>query len=214
MHSLSDLYTLINTSNEASPISSVYQAPSEVAPTMNTLEEIYTKTKTEIDLMKANGANKILTGNTFFGVAGTASAGPATLTWQDPDPALNLCWSYNTYEIESGNCSVGSGFTQTPDTLTTLGAVEYCKYLNANGTTLANTAQNIWHLPTIQEYSSITDYTRFNSATAVTGFAVDSLYWSGTEVAGDPYYAWYWGTDGGDTSYVDEVDNYSVRCAH
>ncbi len=210
MHSLSDIYTLIDTGSEASPISSIYQAPSTVGETMYTLEQIYTKTKEQIDLMKANNADQILAGNTFFGVEGTATSGPATLVWQ-ADPALTLCWSYNQYEIDNG-CIVGSGFTQTPDT-TTLGAVEYCKYLNTDGITLANTEQNIWHLPTPNEFASITDYTKYNNATNVTGFVKEGwTYWSSSEDFGNTNYAWGWDTYDGSIDNIGKSNKGAVRC--
>ncbi len=80
----------------------------------------------DADLVEEN----IKEGVNIFGVEGTASGGSSQLTWQD-DPTLNLCWSYHTYEIEN-YCTVGDGFVQTPDTNTTLGALEYCQYLNGS----------------------------------------------------------------------------------
>jgi hypothetical protein len=207
MKSLSDLYELINTG--ANTPSTDFTTPATVTSTMHSLGDTYDLMATKISNIDTT---KILTGTTIFGKAGTASAGPATLTWQT-NPALNLCFSHNQYEIDNG-CTVGSGFTQTPDTLTTLGAVEYCKYLNANGTTLANTEQNIWHLPTIQEYYSITDYTRFNSATAVTGFTGGSYYWSSTEYTGSLISAWRWYTYNGSTGSNDKDIQFPVRCAY
>lgn len=191
MHNLQDIYKLA-TGGGTSTINPTLTTSPELVGAGHTLNEVY---------------NAVL----------ALTEAPATLTWQpasDPVVELNLCWSYNQYEIENG-CTVDSGFIQTPDTLATLGAVEYCKYLNANGTTLANTEQDIWHLPTIQEYISITDYTRYNSATAVTGFAGGkSSYWSGTEDAENPDSAWYWVSNKGNTGSDSKGVQFSVRCAH
>ena len=205
MKSLSDLYELVNTG--ANTPATDFTTPATVSATMNSIEDIYDLLTSKI---AAIPADQILTGTTIFGVDGTATGAP-TLTWQTPDPALALCWSHGQYEIDNG-CTVGSGFTQTPDTLTTLGAKEYCQYLNSDGTTLANTAQNIWHLPTIQEYTSITDYTRFNNATVVIGFTEGTNYWSSTQNAEGANSAWYWYTWYGNTNLNGKTNQFQVRC--
>jgi len=197
--------------------------PSSPSNTMYSLEDIYNLATDSITAEEGEGdipetpGTVSSTGVTLTEVyeavaSALANTGSPDLTWQT-DPALNLCWSYDTYEIESGNCSVGSGFVQTPDTNTTLGATEYCQYLEADGETLANTAQNIWHLPTIEEYQSITDYTLYNNATEVPGFAEDTIYWSSTESAEYPNGAWDWYSWGGYTSNYDKSDPVAVRCA-
>lgn len=205
MKSLSDLYELINTGTNTP--STDFTTPVSVVPTMYSLNDIY-------DLMAIRisdiDPNTIITGNTIFGVDGEAILSPIALTWQT-GPTINLCWSHNQYEIDN-SCTVGSGFTQTPDSLTTLGALEYCKYLNTNGTTLANTEQNIWHLPTIQEYQLITDYTLYNNATAVSGFAEAGVFWSSTENAENPNFAWYWGSSSGYIDGNDKNVQLTVRC--
>lgn len=208
MYSLTDIFNLSIGTTADEGTGTIETTPA-LTETGKTLTEVYIAISDEIAKLTPE---VLLSGNTIFGVEGTATSGPATLTWQT-DPALNLCFSHNAYEINNG-CTVGSGFTQTPDTLTTLGAVEYCKYLNANGTTLANTEQNIWHLPTIQEYQSITNFTKYSNATDITGFAEDSSYWSSTEYAEKAIGAWSWHTYGGDTSYNGKDSQDSVRCAH
>ncbi len=209
MYSLTDIWNLATGTTTTEGTGTIESTPGTLSETGKTLTEVYTALSTEI----AKLSPTVLTsGTTAFGITGTASSGPAPLTWQT-DPALNLCWSHNQYEIDSG-CTVGSGFIKTPDNLSTLGAVEYCKYLNADGTTLANTEQNIWHLPTIQEYQSITDFTIFNNATQVPGFAQSSYYWSGTQHAEDTYNAWLWNTYFGKIGSNGKYNQYPVRCAH
>lgn len=209
MYSLTDIWNLAAGTTTTEGTGTIAGTPSTLSETGKTLTEVYTALSTEI----AKLSPSVLTsGTTAFGITGTATSGPATLTWQT-DPALNLCWSNNAYEISNG-CTVGSGFIQTPDTLTTLGAVEYCKYLNADGTTLANTAQNIWHLPTYQEFASITDITIYNNATQVPGFATGSYYWSGTQDAGYADSAWYWSTYYGNIGSDNKYGQDPVRCVH
>lgn len=206
MKTLSDLYELIDTGSNTP--STDFATPGTVTSTMHSIGDTYDLLATKIADIDPS---TILSGTTIFGVEGEASAGSPDLTWQT-DPALNLCWSHNQYEIDKG-CTVGSGFTQTPDTLTTLGATEYCQYLEADGETLANTAQNIWHLPTIQEYQSITDYTLYNNATEVPGFAEDTIYWSGTQIAGSAGIAWGWYSWIGYTNSRNKNIQFAVRCA-
>jgi hypothetical protein len=231
MYSLTDIFNLASGTTTTEGTGTIETTPTTVATegTGKTLTQVYTAIKDQLDLLTVGklAKNQQVFGKTgtLYGdtdpskvlntatYPGTATSGPATLVWQT-DPGTYLCWSYNQYEIESGDCSVGSGFIQTPDTNTTLGAVEYCKYLNTNGTTLANTEINYWHLPTIQEYTSITDYTLFNSATTVTGFAEGSNYWSSTEDAVNPNDAWFWFTYNGVTNNYDKNYVSSVRCAH
>lgn len=187
MYSLNDIYELATNGTSATEgTGDIQTTPSTIEETGKTLKEVYDAVYLALN--------------------------PPALVWQT-DPALNLCWSNNQYEIDNG-CTVGSGFTQTPDTLTTLGAVEYCQYLNENGTTLANTAQNIWHLPTRTEFISIIDDTKYNSATNVTGFAEDTSYWSSTGYAGDPNFAWLWNTYDGGNGYSDKNYQAPVRCVH
>jgi hypothetical protein len=183
MHSLSDVYTLINTGNEANPISSIYQAPSEVGVTMNSLEEIYTKTKYEIALMKANNANKILEGNTFFGVTGTAISGSAPTVFASGDVT-----SYQCSWLDETGCSVNSnnesgctwsgtaceGGEITASIMTPYEGAAAC----ANSTEGSQTI-GTWRLPT---YGELVNYYVDNNqnGSAPQGFFQGGLYWSGT----------------------------------
>lgn len=195
MYSLTDIYNLAKDRTPAS------EKTGEIADTPESVNEAGTGvTLTQVYNAVADALE---------------SAGPATLTWQpasDPVVALNLCWNN---EVVSENCSVGNGFIQIPDTLITLGAVEYCQYLEADGKTLANTVQNIWHLPTIKEYTSITDYTMYGeeTATKVPGFALGSGYWSSTQYAEGTGYSWVWSSWDGGANSSGEVIQFAVRCA-
>ncbi len=197
MYSLQEIYELATNGTPAGV------RTGDIAPTHGVLED------TGVTLTQVYNA----VATALEGVGGAP-----TLTWQpasDPVVALNLCFSHNQYEIDAG-CSLGSGFIDASlaqDGSLPLGAVEYCQYLNEDGTTLAQTSQNIWHLPTIAEYTSITDYTLFNNATAVTGFAEGSVYWSSTESAEDPEVAWFWSSWYGYTNNYVKNNNNSVRCA-
>ena len=79
--------------------------------------------------------------------------------WQS-DPNLALCWRSTNdagYEQAHGclistTPGVDGGFiSATGDTNNPLGAVEYCQYLDQNGTVVDSTPQNYWHLPTEAE---------------------------------------------------------------
>jgi len=204
MKTLSDLYELIDTGTNTP--STDFATPETVTSTMHSIGDTYDLLASKIsDIDPAT----ILSGTTIFGVEGEASAGSPDLTWATASDTP-LCWANGQYEIDNG-CSVGSGFVQTPDT--NLGATEYCQYLEADGETLANTAQNIWHLPTIEEYQSITDYTLYNNATEVPGFAEVTNYWSSTEYAEYPDNAWSWNLWNGYTGVNDKYNQYAVRCA-
>ena len=87
------------------------------------------------------------------------------------------------------------------------GAVEYCENLDAEGST-------DWRLPTIAEFTSITDYTTYDNATQVPGFAQFALYWSSTPSAGYADSAWSWLTYDGYANYYGRYNQVSVRCVH
>lgn len=192
MYSLEDIYNLANGTPTDIGTGAFVPGTLPVAETGRTLTEVYNKVATALASL------------------------PPTLVWQT-DPALNLCYSHGQYEIDSGNCSIGSGWIDASiaqDGSLPLGAVEYCQHLNTDGTTLAETPQNIWHLPTIKEYQSITDFTKYNSATNVTGFAEDTGYWSSTEGAEYPDIAWGWYSWYGDIYNSGKYNQLAVRCAH
>lgn len=212
MYSLTDIYNLASGTTANEGTGEIDVTPSEVSLSGKSLSDVYEALSSEIAKLTPS---ILLSGNTVFGVEGEAEEGVSepTITWQT-DPNLILCWSHNQLEIDNG-CVVGSsgGFVQTPDTLNTLGAVEYCKYLNEDGVTLANTEQNIWHLPTIQEFNSITDYTKYGNATSVPGFVDNPDYWSSTQDAKQAVSAWGWyGRYGSTLSYYRFYKD-AVRCA-
>lgn len=61
-----------------------------------------------------------------------------------------------------------------------------CEELSENG--------GNWRLPTLEEFRSITDFTRVNNATLVAGFTEESWYWTSTKLADsvDSTKAWWW----------------------
>ena len=90
---------------------------------------------------------------------------------------LSLCGNANY-------CSVNIGLVE-PYT-TPLGATEYCNYLEANGSTVAASPQNIWRLPTPGELlKGLSD--GFITNTAGGGFYGNS-YWSFTTFGSTNYY--------------------------
>lgn len=200
-YTLNDIYAKLTTNSSTSTKSGLFGTPGSVAASFRTLAEIYGAIPT-ID------ATKVATGTTYLGVAGTLQGAPAPLTWQT-DPNLQLCWDANQ------GCSAGSGVLDpVGDQSILLGAVEYCQYLDADGTTVQTTPQNVWHLPTPQEFISITDFSTYNNATQVPGFAQYSYYWSSTEYANNPSYAWIWYTNDGyiNNDYGTKFNQYHVRC--
>lgn len=218
-YSLNDIYTKLTTGATTTEDSGTMTVPGSVSATFRTLTEIYnaipaaltlddstttvpvginlattTLESIDSDLAPAN----IVTGTTIFGVAGSAPAGDPVLTWQT-DPGLSLCWSSGQYESDNG-CSIGNGWTAEG-----YGAVEYCENLDAEGST-------DWRLPTIAEFTSITDYTTYDNATQVPGFTQGAYYWSSTPVAEYAEDAWSWDTYDGSASNDGRSNQYPVRC--
>ena len=135
----------------------------------------------------------------------------SNLFWQQ-DPNLTLCQNASP----ATGCTSGNGLLDpTGNGAPLLGAVEYCNYLEADGTTIGETPQNIWRLPTIGELmEGLTDqYMVFPAI--VSEFADNNYYWSSTldvGTQGNAQFA-YDGTPGDvyGSSAV-ENDNISVRC--
>jgi hypothetical protein len=128
-------------------------------------------------------------------------------------PPLCYDWEPNQGCSTSGGSSVISGlFIDNGLTKDGYGAVEYCQHLEADGITLNGTAQNLWRLPTIQEFVAITDYTKGGPATKVSGFSssFDGYYWSSTEF--DASGAWLWSSLEGATNINGRHHGISVRC--
>lgn len=187
-YTLNDIYTKLTTNTSTSTKTGQFSVPGSVSASFRTLAEIYAAIPT-ID------ATKVATGTTYLGVAGTAPAAPATLTWQT-DPSLYLCWDGNQSGCTEGNGELNGG-----------GAIEYCANLTTEGS-------SDWRLPTIGEYQSITDFTTYNNATQVPGFAQDDYYWSSTEFAGYPSNAWFWYTYYGSIDSNGKDNQLLVRCVH
>ena len=190
-YTLNDIYTKLTTNTGTSTKSGLFGTPGSVAATFRTLTEIYTAIP-NID------ATKVATGTSYLGVAGTMQGLPAPLTWQT-NPGLGLCWSNGQYETNNG-CSIGNGWTAQG-----YGAVQYCANLVGEGS-------SDWRLPTISEYQTITDFTTFNNATQVPGFAQYFDYWSSTPSAVDPNYAWVWYTYYGNIYDGNRNNKSQVRC--
>jgi hypothetical protein len=219
-YSLNDIYTKLTTGATTTEDSGTMTVPGTVSASFRTLTEIYNAVPEWLEMSSTTSAfsagyyeagdlatvdtdlaaANIVTGTTIFGVAGSAPAGDPVLTWQT-DPGLLLCWSSGQYESDNG-CSIGNGWTAEG-----YGAVEYCENLDAEGST-------DWRLPTIAEFTSITDYTTYNNATQVPGFTQDADYWSSTPYAEDADYAWNWNTYYGNAYDNDRSNQYSVRCVH
>jgi len=206
-YTLSDIYNKILNIN-FTPGTHTVSTSTSPALSFNSLTDIYNALDQATTTLIASN---IATGTQIMGITGILQGIPSPLTWQTPDPSLALCYSHGQYEIDSLNCAVNSGWVDFGGHI--LGAVEYCQYLDINGAT-STIQQNIWHLPTISEYHSITDFTRFNSATQVLGFAGGSGYWSSTLGAEGTGYAWDWYTYDGNIYNNDRNGQNQVRCVH
>jgi len=98
-----------------------------------------------------------------FGV-GLTGAYTGALTW-NTTAGFTLCWDANQ------GCTNGNGAVYNSGNTVLLGAVEYCKYLMSNGSTIAATQQDIWRLPTESELlASLSDQFIISPPTQ-TGFA-------------------------------------------
>jgi hypothetical protein len=214
MYTLEDIYNkLIGSSSSPHTDLNPDAGPSS---TMVQISSIYASIPTII-------ANKILYNTTYFGVAGTANTPPgsgteatnsdlasglyafksdgttitgATFTWQT-DPVLQLCHDAGAFATSNG-CSAGVGLLDPTTTGTPLlGADEYCKYLNADGTTIATTEQNIWRLPTQAELVVGLSRCFMAGATGCSEFPVEAapdipprsyFYWTSSLEESDTYY--------------------------
>jgi hypothetical protein len=91
-----------------------------------------------------------------------------------------------------------------------MGAVEYCNYLEADGSTIAETPQNIWRLPSIGELLQGLSQ-GFMINTDGGGFQNGSSYWSATNNSSQPQYA-IGQSSGVSSSNSDPSSTYNVRC--
>ena len=197
-YTLNDIYTKLTTNVATSTKSGLFTIPGSAVATFRTLSEIYAAIPT-ID------ASKVAVGTTYLGVGGTAVVAP-TLIWQT-DPNLQLCHDADP----SVGCTAGNGFLDpVGDQSVLLGAVEYCQYLDADGTTVQTTSQNVWRLPTAEEFNFITVYSN-NPANYVQGF-VGYYYWTSS-----PYYsnwneALVWDQGNGFMQKNYKTTSFYVRC--
>ena len=105
------------------------------------------------------------------------------LTWQSSPYSNRLCFTSN---VSSCLGTVGKGLIDLHgDGSIMLGATEYCQYLDANGSTLDKTPQNIWRLPTYNEWKSIGQGT---ASTLIKYTSDQGLYWSSTISSNRPDY--------------------------
>jgi len=212
------------------------------APTMVTLQDIYTRLTTgdqasehSLSPSEAPGVTMATLQEIYNAIptndkvcegtnGGTATCceggcGGGTLTWSNE--VSGLCWDtdpddeWNTEEVGGPYCDAGSlgGWLTTPNS-TPVGAVEYCQYLNTAGTALTDSI-GIWRLPTMSELlSSLSDQFIISPPTQ-TGFQGGTGYWSSSE--GDSPYAWGASFDFGYVGSGLDGKDYqgtSFRCVH
>jgi hypothetical protein len=132
-----------------------------------------------------------------------------TLIWQI-DPNLQICYNGSPQNNPAYSMCLPSGgyLDPTGNGTPLLGALQYCQYLEADGQTIAETPQNIWHLPNIDELmEGITQGFFVNSDR--NGFQ-NGIYWSSTPVVNNTGYSWYVTTAG--ATGTGEDSPISVRC--
>ncbi len=131
------------------------------------------RTLTEIyDAIPTIDATKVATGTSYLGVMGTKQDGVVYPTqWSTEDPTGYVTWQ---------------------------AAMDYCDYLETDGSTVNVAVQNIWRLPTYIEL--VNAY-----LTGVSGFQSD-YYWSSTEVPGSPSNAYFVYMDYGNAYYVGKTN--------
>lgn len=192
MYTLNDIYTLVTTGTTTA--STDFTTPGEATSTFHTLEDIV---RDYVAPAQGGGTHNPNTAGPFV-ADGQPDNGwldqNTGLIWQNTDSGQYLCWDENQ----------GCGPMQ---------AKEYCQYLDADGVTVDGTPQNIWHLPTVKEWSSVFDYGMQYPATALPN-TQSGFYWSGTEYAPYASFAWYVSTFDGSVYYGGKGNPYGlVRCA-
>ena len=191
MYTLDDIYTLVTTGTTTR--STDFNTPGTATSTFHTLEDIV---NAYVPPAPGGGTHNPNTTGPFV-ADGQADNGyldqNTGLIWQNTDSGQYLCWDENQ----------GCGPMQ---------AKEYCQYLDADGVTVDGTPQNIWHLPTVKEWSSVLDYSMQSPATALPSTQPYGNYWSGTEVAPYTNSAWIVTTFYGYVFDGSESINFLVRC--
>ncbi len=208
MYTISDIYDKLTDNAGASATEGNHDfAPaSNPAGTMYTLTQIYNAVPT-LD------ASQILNTYTVMGVTGTATPAPAETEWQT-DPSLDLCW-------DSSFCSAGSGLLDPLGNGSVLiGAIEYCQYLNSNGTTLncsggSCTPVNYWHLPNEAELMIALSNSWISGGSGEPGgFRDGDVYWSSLGNGANVAWGAYGNSNGRVGTYNDfKGYQYAVRCA-
>lgn len=94
-------------------------------------------------------------------------------------------------------------------------AVLYAQYLDADGTTVDETPQNYWTLPTESQLLSAISDQFILLLPSQTGFSVYTFYLSGSEVDSVKFYNAYWNTSDlvATKVYKSDTSN-SFRCVH
>ncbi len=160
MYTLGDIYTLATTGTTTR--STDFTTPSSAIPTFHTLEDIvndYVAPATSHDLNTSGPF--VSDGQADLGYLDQSTG----LIWQNLDSVQYLCWDGNQGVKNPTDCS---GPIQ---------AVEYCRYLGADGATLGPTPVDIWRLPTLKEFQSTIDYSVASPASLLPNTQSDS-YWT------------------------------------
>lgn len=232
MYTLDGIYNkLIDNTTSQAEDSASFTTPGSVSATFHSLKDIYESIPT-LD------ATKILTGTTYMGVAGTATAGPAgeylkktgqtlcyddtgnttdpvpcTGTGQDGDTQKGIAQTYT----DNGNGTITDNGTQLVwqkqddgVSKTFHDALAYC---NANTAGLAGSG---WRLPNIRELQSIVDYSTANPAINSTYFpsTQSDYYWSSTtyQNPGNENNAWIVNFNNGNQDNDNKDNSNFVRC--
>lgn len=227
MYTLGDVYTKIaNSTTTATEGSASFTTPGSVSATFHTLKEIY-------ELIPTIDTNKVLTGTTYLGVAGSATFSllktgqtfcyddsgatnnvvPCAGTGQDGD--LQKGFAMKSY-TDNGNGTVTDNNTgliwQKDDDLAVHSFQEALSLCNSNAAALPGST---WRMPNINELQSIVDYTTSSPAINFTYFplAQSDNYWSSTTFSsGLDTRAWYINFGNGNTAAITKSASMLVRC--
>jgi hypothetical protein len=202
-HSLNDIYDKLTGETSLAPMDSSYPNgdTSVIVQSFRTVEEVWDAVPDELTFLTSG-----LTVSLTPGILHTATSVEVSLpvgAFVPPEEwstvySSAICWS------SSRECSgaTSDGY----------GAIEYCAHLEDNGITLNSTPQNLWRLPTIKEFTTIADYTKYNQATQVSGFSAGANYWSSSDLVNNTDYAWNWSSTDGFLGYMNKKSKYRVRC--
>ena len=194
MYTLSDIYTKIQNINFTPSAHTVSTTSSPTTGTFNTLSEIYTALN-DLDYT----ASDIATGTSIMGIVGNITI-PA-------EADVRLSTTYGPNNTLTGEMSAGAApleWSGIVGTMTWDAAVAYC----------ANPANGYTRLPTMKELLGGLAGQFIDLPTTNSGFAEGTSYWSDTEIAGNPVYAWYGYIEFGYVYnlYDNKSHEHSVRC--